>query len=93
MKHGKHGELGALPCEISTCVRRSRRKGSFSSKHTYFRRIPRNIRSLEVSSGDFSGAVVGVADDDSDAVEAAVDVAGEPSNAEEPDDVDAMRDD
>lgn len=54
---------------------------------TYFRKIPKNIRSFEVSSGGFSAAAVGVTDDVEEAVEGAVE-AGEASK--DPEDVEAM---
>ena len=55
---------------------------------TYFLKIPKNIRSFEVSSGGFSGVLlVSFTDDDSDEVEGAVE-ADDSSN--EPDDADAM---
>lgn len=56
-------------------------------KYTYFRKIPKNIRSFEVSSGGFSAVAVGCTEDDSEAVEGAVE-AGESSK--EPEDVEAM---
>ena len=54
---------------------------------TYFRKIPKNIRSFEVSSGGFSAAAVGFTDDDEEAVEGAVET-GEASK--DPEDVEAM---
>lgn len=56
-------------------------------EETYFRKIPKNIRSFDVSSGGFSAAAVGFTDDDSEAVEGA-DEAGEVSK--EPEDAEAM---
>jgi hypothetical protein len=58
-----------------------------SAHGTYFLNIPKNIRSFEVSSGGFSATAVGVTDDDSEAVDGAVE-AGEASK--EPEDVEAM---
>lgn len=59
------------------------------SKHTYFRKIPKNMRSFEESSGGFSGATaIGVMDEESVSVDEAAFVAGEFST--DPDDVDAM---
>jgi hypothetical protein len=53
--------------------------------------MPKNILSFELSSGGFSGAeFTGGTDDDSEAVEAAVEVAGEASKVEEPEDAEAM---
>jgi hypothetical protein len=57
-----------------------------SVENTYFRKIPRNIRSFEVSSGGFSAAVAGFTDD-SEALEGA-DEAGEASK--EPEDAEAI---
>jgi hypothetical protein len=56
-------------------------------EETYFRNIPKNMRNFEVSSGSFSMAAVGLTDDDSEAVEGAVE-AGEASK--DPEDVEAM---
>lgn len=59
---------------------------------TYFRRMPKNILSFEPSSGGFSATAEDVGND-SEAVEGAVDAAGEGLNAEEPEDVDAIFED
>jgi hypothetical protein len=48
--------------------------------------MPKNMRSLDVSSGGFSW--VGVTDDDSDAVEGAVETSGE--SCKEPDEAEAI---
>jgi hypothetical protein len=58
-----------------------------SAYDTYLRNIPKNIRSFEVSSGCFSATAVGFTDDDSEAVDGAVE-AGEASK--EPEDVEAI---
>lgn len=63
-----------------------------TSRTTYFRKIPRNILSFEPSSGGFSATADGVGSD-SEAVDGAVDAAGEGLKAEDPDDVDAMIED
>jgi hypothetical protein len=56
--------------------------------NTHFLRIPKNILSFDVSSGGFSAAAVAApTDEDSEAVDGAVEP-GESSN--EPDDVDAI---
>jgi hypothetical protein len=53
--------------------------------------MPKNIFSLEPSSGGFSAAAaVGFAADISEVVDGAVDGAGEGSKAEEPDDAEAI---
>lgn len=53
--------------------------------------MPKNIFNLEPSSGGFSAAAaVGFAADISEAVDGAVEAAGEDSNAEEPDDAEAI---
>jgi len=54
---------------------------------THFLRIPKNILSFDVSSGGFSAAVTAPTDEDSEAVDGAVEP-GESSK--EPEDVDAM---
>ena len=54
---------------------------------TYFRKIPKNIRSFEVSSGGFSAAAVGLTEEVSEVEDGAVE-AGESSK--EPDDVEAI---
>ena len=66
--------------------RKTNKKGGLN---TYFRKIPKNIRSLEVSSGGFSVAVVEVAftEDESEAVEGAFDTS---EFSKDPDDADAM---
>jgi len=58
---------------------KSSRRQHWAAESTYFRRIPRNIRSLELSSGDFSCDVAGAVTEDSEAEEAAVDGSAEPS--------------
>jgi hypothetical protein len=67
-------------------VRQVRRNGK---RRTYFRRIPKNMRNFEVSSGGFSAAVVVVGISDSDAVEGAVE-AGD--SWKDPDEAEAMVD-
>jgi hypothetical protein len=61
------------------------------ASYTNFRNIPKNIFSLEPSSGGFSAAAaVGLAADISEVVDGAVDGAGEGSKAEEPDEAEAI---
>lgn len=59
------------------------------NRATYFRRIPKNILSFDPSSGGFSAAADGVGNE-SEAVEGAVEAAGEGLKAEDPEDADAM---
>jgi hypothetical protein len=76
-----------IATEDSGVAREEAADTPLSTEITYFRKIPRNMRSFEVSSGGFSAVAVGVTDDDSEAVEGAVE-AGEASK--EPEDAEAM---
>jgi hypothetical protein len=60
---------------------------SLQNHKTHFLRIPKNILSFDVSSGGLSAGVTAPTDEDSEAVDGAVE-AGESSK--EPEDVDAM---
>lgn len=52
--------------------------------------MPRNILSLELSSGGFSAELSAWFNEDSDVVEGVVEAAGEGSRAEGPDDAEAI---
>lgn len=84
-------QFGALPVLDSGVHSANAWERHRETVYTYFRKIPKNILSFEPSSGDFSAAPdVGIANDESEAVEAVVEALGEGSNADDPDDVDAI---